>query len=491
MEQRLKEERLEEEKDALAVLMEGEKEERLESSRRGQESWQRWYYYLQDEKLVRSLNRLELEEVIVMEVDEVSLSMKTGRGDKEEECLAMEMETEVLEMVTEEMEDEQIDESWSLEMQETVSVPDESIEEDECICAVNCTECQSRDANMPEVGKVEQNDECIYSVHCSGPRMEGKNEQLCLKCDNQPGKMGSVVGVESNCEYPPHYGGGHTPLLSPAIITEKGVELGWVIGLSTTGEQDIKSIENIAAYKSITSTCIEENIEDIKYCPGGELPVYKYMEYKPRCSKSRRVHYQHRAPVFKKESECPDLGGPIHARVEGDGGGDRLAQGQDADHRGGGVRHGQQVGGDPENRDVRSLISAWEDMDTGGGGGLEAVLLSAPGGAGSGRRVSREFENLRGKFEKLGEGETSGPGCALTSNLKQENMQTSFSTLCMGKVKQRARAGVILERENLFSIFTAKTVRGGMPLAKPSANRKRGGPGNNISEDNPKKKMKV
>ena len=81
--------------------------------------------------------------------------------------------------------------------------------------------------------------------------------------------MGSVVGVESNCEYPPHYGGGHTPLLSPAIITEKGVELGWVIGLSTTGEQDIKSIENIAAYKSITSTCIEENIEDIKYCPGG------------------------------------------------------------------------------------------------------------------------------------------------------------------------------------------------------------------------------
>ena len=72
VEQRLKEERLEEEKDALAVLMEGEKEERLESSRRGQESWQRWYYYLQDEKLVRSLKKLELEEVIVMDVEEAS-----------------------------------------------------------------------------------------------------------------------------------------------------------------------------------------------------------------------------------------------------------------------------------------------------------------------------------------------------------------------------------------------------------------------------------
>ena len=91
----------------------------------------------------------------------------------------------------------------------------------------------------------------------------------------------------------------------------------------------------------------------------------------------------------------------------------------------------------------------------------------------------------------MGEGETSGPVCELTNNLKQENIQTSFSTLCMGKGKQRARAGIILERKNLFSIFTAKTVRGGMPLAKPSANRKRGGPGNNISKDNPTKKMKV
>ena len=61
----------------------------------------------------------------------------------------------------------------------------------------------------------------------------------------------------------------------------------------------------------------------------------------------------------------------------------------------------------------------------------------------------------------------------------------------MGKGKQRARAGIVLERQKLFSIFTAKTVRGGMPLAKPSANRKRRGPENTVSEDNPTKKMKV
>ena len=110
--------------------------------------------------------------------------------------------------------------------------------------------------------------------------------------------------------------------------------------------------------------------------------------------------------------------------------------------------------------------------------------------------MSQEFESLRGKFEKLGEGETSGPGCELTNCLKQENIhiQTSFSTLCMGRNKQRARAGIILERQKLFSIFTAKTVRGGMPLVKTPANRKRGERGvqdNSVSASNPAKKMKV
>ena len=222
------------------------------------------------------------------------------------------------------------------------------------------------------------------------------------------------------------------------------------------------------------------------------------MEYKPRCSKTRRVHFQRCAPDVKKESECPDLARSIHARGEGGVGGDSHARRQDDDQQGDGGRHDHRVGGVTKNKnmDVRSLISVWEDMDTGGGGGLDAVFLSVPEGAGSGRRMSQEFESLRGKFEKLGEGETSGPGCELTNCLKQENIhiQTSFSTLCMGRNKQRARAGIILERQKLFSIFTAKTVRGGMPLVKTPANRKRGERGvqdNSVSASNPAKKMKV
>jgi hypothetical protein len=56
--------------------------------------------------------------------------------------------------------------------------------------------------------------------------------------DSQLNELGSVVGVESILEYPHHCGSGHTPLLSPAPIPENGVELGYVIGLHTTGGND-------------------------------------------------------------------------------------------------------------------------------------------------------------------------------------------------------------------------------------------------------------
>ena len=38
---------------------------------------------------------------------------------------------------------------------------------------------------------------------------------------------GSVVGVESYDDYPHHYGGGHTPLLGPTTIPERGWSWAW------------------------------------------------------------------------------------------------------------------------------------------------------------------------------------------------------------------------------------------------------------------------
>ena len=51
--------------------------------------------------------------------------------------------------------------------------------------------------------------------------------------DSQSSEMGSVEGVERQFVYPHHYGSVHTPLLRPATIPKKGVELVWVIGLHT------------------------------------------------------------------------------------------------------------------------------------------------------------------------------------------------------------------------------------------------------------------
>ena len=45
----------------------------------------------------------------------------------------------------------------------------------------------------------------------------------------------SVVELESHYEYPNRQGRVHTPLPGPAIITEKGVEQGQVIGLYFSG----------------------------------------------------------------------------------------------------------------------------------------------------------------------------------------------------------------------------------------------------------------
>ena len=48
----------------------------------------------------------------------------------------------------------------------------------------------------------------------------------------------SVPEVERQIAYPHHYGIVHTPLLRPATIPEKGVELGCEIGLHTAGGQE-------------------------------------------------------------------------------------------------------------------------------------------------------------------------------------------------------------------------------------------------------------
>ena len=53
------------------ILKEGERELRLEYVEMKRNAWKREYYYMQDNILIRSIKKLDLEEVMVMDVDKV------------------------------------------------------------------------------------------------------------------------------------------------------------------------------------------------------------------------------------------------------------------------------------------------------------------------------------------------------------------------------------------------------------------------------------
>ena len=79
----------------------------------------------------------------------------------------------------------------------------------------------------------------------------------------------------------------YTPLLRTAIIPEKGVELGWVIGGQTTGGQDIendKSYNTNMVAEGLKQSKLKEQSDGIIYCPDMgnlELPSYKTAYFKP------------------------------------------------------------------------------------------------------------------------------------------------------------------------------------------------------------------
>jgi hypothetical protein len=161
LENELRKQRMEEVEAIKMILKEGERELRLEYVEVKKNAWKREYYYMQDNILIRSMQKLDLEEVMVMDVDKVYIQ-------------EMDMEA-VMYMETEEG-------------------------------GVEVMEIDAR---------------TIASVREEAEVMEE-----------------SVVGLESQSEYPQHHGRVHTPLPGPATITENGVELGQVIGLHLTGEID-------------------------------------------------------------------------------------------------------------------------------------------------------------------------------------------------------------------------------------------------------------
>ena len=92
-----------------------------------------------------------------------------------------------------------------------------------------------------------------------------------------------MVGLESHNMYLNHHGRVHTPLPGPAIITEKGVEQGQVIGLYFTGGINDRQVRNIgldwSGVGGVQKTA--PGVEDkIKYVTEvGELPRWSHRRW--------------------------------------------------------------------------------------------------------------------------------------------------------------------------------------------------------------------
>ena len=119
------------------------------------------------------------------------------------------------------------------------------------------------------------------------------------------------------------------------------------------------------------------NVPGLKYCPGGELPVYEYTEYKPRCSKTRRTNYVYVQEVVPNDNILEEHEMEKSTKFE---------QGEAMD-----------IVYVPEERKdqaytVKVMVENWDRKEE----MMEMVEMETP----NPRRISENFKNLRSIFEK-------------------------------------------------------------------------------------------
>ena len=182
------------------------------------------------------------------------------------------------------------------------------------------------------------------------------------------------------------------------------------------------------------------------------MPVYKYIEYKPRYSTKPYIRFGV-GPCEEQPGGVDDQGVQAGRRVEEVVPGDREEQ------------------FNPGN--VRNLIASWEDMEVGGGGG---GMLSLPGGKEEegGRRKSKAFMDLCERFGGLGD-QTEGRTDKLEVNLAKQCSFSDMANTLLGPhfVWRGAR-----RRLHFYFMQRKLSVpamdNGATGLASPSANQKRG-----------------
>ena len=203
------------------------------------------------------------------------------------------------------------------------------LEDDECLCSTSCTRDHEKVQDNVEV------DECLCSIRCDGVHeVEDEDPDLGGDLELEEGDH-STVGA--------HRG--------PGV----GTRSGW------KSSQGGTSIRAAVPRGDIDDTIPEvKNDMDlgIKYCPGleFELPIYEYIEYKPRYSTKPYIRFGV---------------GPCEVQPGGVGGqGVQAGRSEEEDVPG----YGDEMF---SSGSVRNLIASWEEMEQEGGGG---GMLSIQGG---------------------------------------------------------------------------------------------------------------
>ena len=193
--------------------------------------------------------------------------------------------------------------------------------------------------------------------------------------------------------------------------------------------------------------------QGIKYCPNLEidLPIYHHIEYKPRYSAKPNKIFK--LDTDTVQTQCgnmhikPDRTGKENVLQPGGGDGHDNCQ---AVRRGeGGMSVG--TGDGIARKDVNILISSWEQLNAGGGGGGMSLKIPTGMEGKEKRRQSQEFRNLCGQFDGKERGGVETDVSGMPGRDTSRGLECSFASLSGTGTSPGPRKGRGAQRKLSFT----------------------------------------
>ena len=144
-------------------------------------------------------------------------------------------------------------------------------------------------------------------------------------------------------------------------------------------------------------------------------------------------------------------------------------------------------------KDVNILISSWEQLNAGGGGG--GMSLKVPTGmeGKEKRRQSQEFRNLCGQFDGKERGGVETDVSGMPGRDTSRGLECSFASLSGTGTSPGPRKGRGAQRKLNFvqTKLSFEVIRGSAAVVRISTNQKRGRNTDSVEGEKGVKKMKV